>query len=289
MPPLSVKAFAKINLGLLITGKRSDGYHTLETIFAPIDWYDIIGFSEADDISMTCTNATLPVDDSNLCIRAAKSLQKFSGCAKGVAMTLQKEVPFGAGLGGGSSDAATVLRILNRFWEINVPVSDLHALAVSLGADVPYFLEMQGLAFANGIGDRLEDLGLTLPYHIVTVFPEEHISTVWAYRNFYPRFQRTVPDLRDSARKLCLEGKKEVLPVFENDFEPAVFDHFPVVREVKDALQAAGSVFASLSGSGSAVYGLYETLDSAEAAMRALPGNFRARLTLPGFMMAARP
>lgn len=286
MPPLSVKAFAKINLGLLITGKRTDGYHTLETIFAPINWYDIIGFSEAENISMTCSNATLPVDDSNLCIRAAKSLQKFSGCTKGVAMTLQKNVPFGAGLGGGSSDAATVLRVLNSLWQIDAPVSGLHALAVSLGADVPYFLEMEGLAFASGIGDLLEDLDMTLPYSIVTVFPDEHISTVWAYRNFYARFDRKIPDLRQSVQDLCRSGNKAVFPVFENDFEPAVFDHFPAVRKVKEALLEAGSIFTSLSGSGSAVYGLFESGDAACAAMAAMPGNFRASLTPPGFSMA---
>ncbi|NTV61141.1 MAG: 4-(cytidine 5'-diphospho)-2-C-methyl-D-erythritol kinase [Chlorobiaceae bacterium] len=286
MPPLSVKAYAKINLGLLITGKRGDGYHTLETIFAPISWHDVIGFSESDDISMTCSNAALPVDDSNLCIRAAKSLRNFSGCRKGVALTLHKEVPFGAGLGGGSSDAATVLRVLNTLWRIDAPVSDLHSLAVSLGADVAYFLEMQGLAFANGIGDRLEDLGLTLPYHIVTVFPGEHISTVWAYRNFHARFDRELPDLRKSVRSLCVGGNREVFPVFENDFESAVFEHFPAVRTVKDALLRAGSVFASLSGSGSAVYGFFEREDEAVAAMKALPGHCRASLTPPGFTMA---
>ncbi len=285
MLPFSVKAFAKINLGLLITGKRPDGYHTLETIFAPINWYDVIGFEESEGVSMTCSNASLPVDDSNLCVRAAKSLQKFSGCVTGVSMTLQKNVPFGAGLGGGSSDAATVLRVLNRLWKIDAPVSELHTLAVSLGADVPYFLEMQGLAFACGIGDRLEDLGLTLPYHIVTVFPEEHISTVWAYKNFYARFERSVPDLRGAARQLCIEGNRGVFPLFENDFEPAVFDHFPAVREVKNALILNGSVFASLSGSGSAVYGFFESEAAALSAIKAMPGHFRTNLTPQGFAM----
>lgn len=286
MPLLSVKAFAKINLGLLITAKRPDGYHTLETIFAPINWYDVIGFSESDDVSMTCSNADLPVDDSNLCVRAAKALQKFSGCTKGVSMTLHKDVPFGAGLGGGSSDAATVLRVLNGFWQIEAPPAELHRLAVSLGADVPYFLETKGLAYASGIGDELEDLGLVLPYHIVTVFPEVHISTVWAYRNFYAHFERMVPDLKSSVRELCSKGRKELFPLFENDFEPAVFDHFPAVSEVKNILLESGSVFASLSGSGSAVYGFFESGEKAAAAMAAMPGHYRASLTPPGFSMA---
>jgi len=285
MLPLSVKSFAKINLGLLITGKRDDGYHTLETIFAPINWYDVIEFSDSRDISMSCSNETLPVDDNNLCVRAAKALQQFAGIKRGVTMKLHKQVPFGAGLGGGSSDAATVLRVLNDLWQLNVSLTDLHLLAVALGADVPYFLEIKGLAYARGIGDDLDDLGFTLPYYIVTVFPEEHISTVWAYKNFYRRFDRELPDLKTCVTELCLSGKQEVLPVFENDFEPAVFDHFPAVRLVKSTLLDAGSVFTSLSGSGSAVFGLFEREEVALAAMKHLPEAYRMSLTPPGFSM----
>ncbi len=285
MLPLSVKSFAKINLGLLITGKRSDGYHTLETIFAPINWYDTLDFSDSDVISMSCSNLDLPVDDNNLCIKAAKSLQQFAGIRAGVSMNLCKQVPFGAGLGGGSSDAATVLRVLNERWQVNAPSAELHALAVRLGADVPYFLEMKGLAYAAGIGDELVDLGFTLPYHVVTVFPEEHISTVWAYRNFYPHFDRAVPDLKKLVGELCLSGNRELFPAFENDFEPAVFDHFPAVRRVKSTLLESGALYASLSGSGSAVFGLFEREDDALAAMKLLPQEYRVSLTPSGFSM----
>ena len=285
MPPLSVKSFAKINLGLLITGKRDDGYHTLDTVFAPINWYDVIEFSESGVISMSCSNVTLPVDDNNLCIRAAKSLQQFAGISRGVTMKLHKRVPFGAGLGGGSSDAATVLSVLNNLWQVNASLADLHLLAVALGADVPYFLEIKGLAYARGIGDDLFDLGFTLPYYVVTVFPEEHISTVWAYKNFYRRFDRELPDLKKRVTELCFSGKKEVLPLFENDFEAAVFDHFPAVRLVKSTLLDAGSFYASLSGSGSAVFGLFESEDDALAAMKLLPEAYRQSLTPPGFCM----
>ncbi|MEI6638940.1 MAG: 4-(cytidine 5'-diphospho)-2-C-methyl-D-erythritol kinase [Chlorobium sp.] len=285
MRPITVKAFAKINLGLLITGKRADGYHTLETIFAPINWYDTLEFTDSELISMSCSNADLPVDDNNLCIKAAKSLQRFAGLQKGVAMKLHKEVPFGAGLGGGSSDAATVLRVLNEFWQINASAVELHTLAVKLGADVSYFLATKGLAYARGIGDELEDLRLTIPYYIVTVFPEEHIATAWAYKNFHARFDRELPDLKQSTSELCLFGKREGLSVFENDFESAVFDHFASVRRVKSLLQEAGAIFASLSGSGSAVFGLFEHEHEAVAAMKSLPETYRMSLTPPGFSM----
>jgi len=208
MAPFTVKAFAKINLGLFITGKRDDGYHTLSTVFAPINWYDILSFSAADTIVMSCTDTELPVDDSNLCVRAACLLQQEGDVKDGVSMLLDKRVPFGAGLGGGSSDAATVLRVLNSFWNINMSSVDLHRLAVMLGADVPYFLEMQGLAYAGGIGDELVDLNGAIPWFVVTVFPSEHISTAWAYGNFHKRFELERPDLRVLAGELSSGGKR---------------------------------------------------------------------------------
>ncbi|NEX13175.1 MAG: 4-(cytidine 5'-diphospho)-2-C-methyl-D-erythritol kinase [Prosthecochloris sp.] len=285
MQHISVKAFAKINLGLLITGKRQDGYHTLETVFSPINWYDELTFSAADGLGMSCSTIDLPADDSNLCLKAAKALREYAGIDKGVAITLTKRIPFGAGLGGGSSDAATTLRVLNALWELDVPQGDLHGIATGLGADVPYFLETKGLAYATGIGEILEDLDASLPFHIVTVFPGEHISTVWAYRNFYPRFDRKVPDLKQMMRGLCLRSDFSVLPALENDFEPAVFDHYPAVRKVKEQLLEKGGFYASLSGSGSAVFGLFEELRDAENAARFFREHFPVALTEPFFTM----
>ncbi len=285
MQHISVKAFAKINLSLLITGKRQDGYHTLETVFSPINWYDELTFSDADGLGMACSNLDLPADDSNLCLKAAKALREYAGIDKGVAITLTKRIPFGAGLGGGSSDAATTLRVLNALWELDVPQKDLHGIATGLGADVPYFLETKGLAFATGIGEILEDLHASLPFHIVTVFPGEHISTVWAYRNFYPRFDRKVQDLKQMTRDLCLRRDLSVLPALENDFEPVVFDHYPAVRKVKEELLEKGGGYASLSGSGSAVFGLFEELHDAENAVAYFREDYPVSLTEPFFTM----
>jgi 4-diphosphocytidyl-2-C-methyl-D-erythritol kinase len=285
MRNVSVKACAKINIGLLITGRRPDGYHTLETVFAPIDWFDTLDFTLSDRISMSCSNLDLPADDSNLCIRAAKALRDYSGKNAGVEIGLVKRVPFGAGLGGGSSDAAATLRVLNELWEVDAPSADLHRLAVKLGADVPYFLEMKGLAYAAGIGEELEDLSLSLPWHVVTVFPEVQVPTVWAYKNFRPRFDRPVPDLRTLVGRLCNDRDTGVLDVFVNDFAPVVFEHYPVVREARDGLIEAGAVFASLSGSGSAVYGLFEDAEVAAAAAERLQAFGRVNVTPAGYRM----
>ncbi len=285
MQHISAKAFAKINLGLLITGKRPDGYHTLETVFVPINWYDELTFISAGELEMSCSNLDLPSDDNNLCLKAANALRDYAGVTAGVSISLAKNIPFGAGLGGGSSDAATTLRVLNSMWDVHAPSADLHALAVKLGADVPYFLEATGLAFASGIGEQLEDLESSLPYHIVTVFPGEHISTVWAYRNFYPKFERMVPDLKGMVSGLCRNGDRAFLQAFENDFEPVVFDHYPAVRGVKEALLGHGAFFASLSGSGSAVFGLFEAEEEAQKAMQAFSERYPASLTPPSFRM----
>ncbi|NTV01806.1 MAG: 4-(cytidine 5'-diphospho)-2-C-methyl-D-erythritol kinase [Chlorobiaceae bacterium] len=282
---VSVKACAKINLGLLITGRRPDGYHTLETVFAPIEWHDTLDFTPGDSISMSCSNLDLPSDDSNLCVRAAKALRDHAGINAGVRIGLVKQVPFGAGLGGGSSDAAATLRVLNGLWGVNASSADLHRLAVKLGADVPYFLEMKGLAYAAGIGEELEDLSLTLPYHVVTVFPEVQVPTVWAYRNFRPRFDRPVPDLKGLVARLCKDRDTGVLEVFENDFSPVVFEHYPVVREVRDGLAASGAAFVSLSGSGSAVYALFDDAAAAQAAADRMQAFGRVNVTPAGFRM----
>lgn len=285
MRHVSVNACAKINLGLLITGRRPDGYHTLETVFAPINWFDVLEFTVSDTISMSCSNLDLPSDDTNLCVRAAKALQKFAGVKDGVEISLVKQIPFGAGLGGGSSDAAATLRELNTLWGVNASSADLHRIAVTLGADVPYFLDMSGLAYASGIGEELQDLSLALPYHVVTVFPEVQVPTVWAYRNFRPQFDRQVPDLKTLAARLCRDRDLSVLDGFINDFEPVVFEHYPVVLSVRDALLKAGAVFASMSGSGSAVYALFDDAFSAEAVAAELRGSYRVNITPPDFHM----
>ncbi len=285
MQHIAVKAFAKINLGLLITGKRPDGYHTLETVFAPINWYDELTFAAADELGMTCSNLDLPSDDNNICLQAAHALREYAGIRSGASICLTKNIPFGAGLGGGSSDAATTLRVLDTLWDIHAPSADLHALAVKLGADVPYFLETSGLAFAAGIGEELQDLDCSLPFHIVTVFPEEHISTVWAYKNFYPRFERNVPDLKNMVTGLCQNRELAVLPAFENDFEPVVFDHYPAVRKVKEQLHEKGALFTSLSGSGSAVFGLFDGQQGAEKAIQHFGKHYPVSLTPPSFRM----
>ncbi|MBO8093239.1 MAG: 4-(cytidine 5'-diphospho)-2-C-methyl-D-erythritol kinase [Prosthecochloris sp.] len=286
MESISVKAYAKINIGLFITGKRPDGYHTLETVFAPVNWYDRLVFRLSASLSMSCSNQDLPCDDGNLCIRAARALQEYAGVTKGADIMLEKNIPFGAGLGGGSSDAAATLRALDTLWGTGVAAEDLHRIATGLGADVPYFLESRGLSYATGIGEQLEDLDLLLPFHVVTIFPGEHISTVWAYRNFHRRFDRQVPDLKVIVRNLCSSAEGSLCAALENDFESAVFEAHPVVRQARSELVDAGGFYAALSGSGSAVFGLFYDEDTALKAVRLFEGRYPVSYTPALFSMA---
>ena len=178
---LIIRAYAKINLGLRILRKRADGYHDIETIFYRIQPYDEIVLELSHGISLVCNNSELPTDEGNLCVRAAGMLQQHYDIIERVHISLKKSIPVGAGLGGGSSDAASVLTGLVELWKLPASENDLRSFAVQLGSDVPYFLE-PGTAYGTGRGEKLDYFDFDFPYWIVLVYPNIHISTAWAYR-----------------------------------------------------------------------------------------------------------
>lgn len=181
-----VRAYAKINLGLRVVRKRADEFHDIETVFHRINLFDEIELTpHTKGISLRSSNTQLPRDSSNLCVQAALLFQKETNTHKGVDILLQKNIPVGAGLGGGSSDAAAVLFALSELWNTPVPFTTLRELALQLGSDVPYFL-LDGTAYATGRGEMLEYFPFEIPYWIATVFPNEQIFTKWAYHNVTP-------------------------------------------------------------------------------------------------------
>ncbi len=278
-------AFAKINLALYITNKLPNGYHSIETIFAPIQWHDTLTFSPSPTIELTCSISSLPTDSSNLCFKAAKLLQETYRVENGIRIHLEKSIPFGAGLGGGSSDAATVLLYLNRYWQLNLPSAELATLALALGADVPYFLSTHALAFAEGVGEKLTDLHCTLPYSLVVVFPNEMVSTVWAYKNLRLSFPRQAPNCREALKNLIETGDITFLNVFENDFEPLVESAFPIVKSLKAELLEHGALKAMMSGSGSAVFGIFDDTERAQVCCDVFSNRFPVSYTPPCFAM----
>lgn len=272
---LSQFAPAKLNLGLHVIRRREDGYHDLETVFIRFPWADELEVGLSDRITMTCSDPALPTDERNLCVRAAQALAGALGKQRGAAIHLNKHVPYGAGLGGGSSDAAATLMLLTKVWGTSVPYEQLHAIAASLGSDIPFFLGPPA-AYGTGRGEVLTPLldpetGETyqLPFALVVVVPPVEISTAVAYRLVRPS-ETDRPDLRAVVLSNDPERWRAELV---NDFEAPVFEAFPAVRSAKDLLLDAGADYASLSGSGAAVFGVFEDTTKATAAAEAARVN----------------
>ena len=257
MPQLTLHPHAKINLGLFIKGKRKDGYHLLETLLYPI-------FGLRDELSLeinhtsTChlTLSGIPLDstaEDNLVFSAYQTLKKQFPDLPGVNINLKKNIPSGAGLGGGSSDAAFTLRGLNQLFDLNIPQHQLVEMAATLGADVPFFLFDEPM-MAEGTGTELSPFQLEFPYKIKLVTSDVHSSTVAAYKALDISNLDLQKDLRSALSQPISEWKNCLL----NDLEPAVFQIYPQLKQTKQELYKQGAIYAAMSGSGSAVFGIFE-------------------------------
>ncbi|MGV3657182.1 MAG: 4-(cytidine 5'-diphospho)-2-C-methyl-D-erythritol kinase [Chitinophagaceae bacterium] len=244
----------KINLGLHITRKREDGFHDLQTVFYPLpitDALEIISSSQKEkDIEFNLTGATIDGGD-NICIKAYQLLKKDFPQLTSIQMHLHKTIPIGAGLGGGSADGAFTLLLLNKKYGLQLTKKQLIHYALQLGSDCPFFIKNTP-CIAGGRGEELEEIQLDLsPFKIVIVNPGVHINTGWAFRQLTPK-QPEQP-LADVIQKPVAEWKD----FLTNDFEAPIFNAYPEVKAVKEKLYAAGAVYASMSGSGSTVFGLF--------------------------------
>jgi 4-diphosphocytidyl-2-C-methyl-D-erythritol kinase len=282
----TLRTYAKINLGLRILKQRPDGYHNIETIFHRVHPFDDLTFEHSDKILFRSNVHFLPVDDRNLCVRAAKLLQQHSGIKDGVEISLQKNIPVGAGLGGGSSDAAATLLGLVQFWNLEISGSKLHGIATQIGSDVPYFLK-PGSAYATGRGEILEYFDLKVPYWIVVAYPDVHVSTAWAYQAIHDPNLKHKHDFSPEARATSLKQivrehlntPEQLNRLLHNDFEPVVLHKYETIAFTKVSMYAAGAVFAQMSGSGSAVYGLFNDEHTANTAMKKLGERCKVFLT----------
>ena len=253
---MKFKAYAKINLGLHVLGKRADGYHNIETVFRLIDLYDDLEIVQADEgTHFSCNNPELLNDNTNLCIRAATLLRDVTGTHMGAEISLTKRIPIAAGLGGGSTDAAAALTGLTKLWSLEISVEELQTISASLGSDVPFFF--QGLsAYATGRGEILEPFNLSIPYSILIVTPRIRVSTSWAYSQFTSKKKEKRPDLKKLLAS-SINDSKALSRELVNDFEEPVFRKHPEIRELKENLLKEGAVFALMSGSGSSVFGFF--------------------------------
>jgi 4-diphosphocytidyl-2-C-methyl-D-erythritol kinase len=262
---LTVPAPAKLNLFLHVTGRRPDGYHTLESLMVMLDCGDTVSLVRRDDgrIGRVTELAGIPAEE-DLAVRAARALKQATGTPFGVDLGIAKRIPQGGGLGGGSSDAASVLLALNRMWGLDLPRARLQAIGATLGADVPFFV-FGAPALARGVGERLT--AMTIPrQHVTVVVPPVAVPTATIF---------AAPELTRNAPSAKMEVFSEAYG--RNDLAAVAAARFPAVAEALLALSrvAVGPVGARMTGSGGCVYALFDTGEAARAALSALPAGTR--------------
>ncbi|MFM0014986.1 4-(cytidine 5'-diphospho)-2-C-methyl-D-erythritol kinase [Paraburkholderia sediminicola] len=266
---------AKLNLFLHITGRRPDGYHTLQTVFQLLDWGDILHFKLRDDGLITRSTEIADVPpEHDLTVRAAKLLKAHTGSPAGVDIEIDKRLPMGAGLGGGSSDAATTLLALNRLWKLDLPRLELQALALKLGADVPFFVFGKN-AFAQGVGEALDVVQLP-PRHFLVVTPRVHVPTAAIFS------EKTLT--RDSKPLIITDFPAELSCNTEwpesfgqNDMQQVVVGKYAEVAQVLRWFENIAP--ARMSGSGASVFAAFRSKAEAEAAQARLPGEWNSAVT----------
>jgi len=263
-----IKSYAKINIGLKILDLLPDGYHSICTIMQEIDFYDLIKITPNDsmNITITCSGPIqVPENDSNLCVKAAQLIFNNYNCNHGVSIHLTKNIPSGAGLGGGSSNAARILCALNAIFNLKIHNIDLHELAFEIGCDVPFFIN-GGVQLSEGKGEQLSQLSINLKqYIILLVLPTFSISTKWAYSFFKNNLSK-----RFDSNKFRSFQQSVDWTLFENDFEKVINLTYPEVDEIRETLESKGALFVSLSGSGSAMFGIFDNFLNADLAHQAL-------------------
>lgn len=266
-PPIHAPAYpapAKLNLDLRITGRRADGYHELESIFCLLDWQDTVYLVPRSDgvVALHTPTDGLP-PEQDLTHRAAAALQPYAAAGSGVDIWLEKNIPTGGGLGGGSSDAATVLMVLNRLWRINLPPVRLREIGLTLGADVPFFLFGQN-AFAQGVGEILRPFEIPLRHYVI-VRPNVHIATKEIFAH---------PDLtRDSPS--CPDPDFTALQPFRNDMQNVVLSEYPRVAAAFRLLQAYGQ--PQMTGSGACLFLACDSEGKAKFILGKLPEDLEKR------------
>ncbi len=257
MQTLSLSSPAKLNLRLDVLGKRSDGYHDLLMVMERINLADEVELKVVErGIIVTCDEGTIPEDESNIAYKAAKEILAYSSRNVGVEIHIKKKIPIASGMGGGSSNAAAVLKGLNHLLKLKLPREKLMAIGAKIGADVPFFL-FEGPAIASGIGDQLKKIKKIPKMSFVVVNPDIKVSTEWAYKNLGLNGRNRDHDKKLQEVPSIYNNKKEVVKILNNDLEKVTIKEFPVIALVKELLMAHGAMAAQMTGSGSSVFGIF--------------------------------
>lgn len=264
----TLRAFAKINWMLHVLGRRTDGYHEIETIFQTVTLHDDLTFEATADarIKLNCDDPDIPIDQSNLILRAAEALRKSFDVQKGASIYLEKRIPSSGGLGGGSSDAAVALLGLSCLWKLELTRIDLEEIGAKLGADVPFFFT-GGTALGTGIGTQINSIPDAPVVELLIVTPDVKVSTVDAYKALNtPALTKVIGDTILSSSRLNADFSNNLYGSLKNDFEVAIFDLQPEILRARDALTNLGARHAMLAGSGASVFGVFDNMEAQERA-----------------------
>ena len=268
---ITKKAYAKINLGLDVLGKRDDGYHLVKMIMQNVDIYDTLTFRRTTEgkITLKANDDTIPVDDSNLICKVAKQLQEKYGVTYGAEIELVKRIPVAAGMAGGSTDGAAAYRALNDLWELGLSDKELCELAVKLGADIPYCI-VGGTALSEGIGEVLTPIDGKAKYHLVVAKPDIMVSTGWVYTELDSTEITRHPDI-DAVKEAIEQGDvKRMCDEIHNVLEPVTTAKYRVIKDIEKILEDNGAVKAFMTGSGPTVFAVFDNENTAKKGFEAV-------------------
>ncbi|SHM09261.1 4-diphosphocytidyl-2-C-methyl-D-erythritol kinase [Anaerosporobacter mobilis DSM 15930] len=278
MNTIMLKAYAKINLGLDVLGKREDGYHEVRMIMQTIRLYDKLNMKKLnkDEIIIKTNLSYLPTNENNLVYRAIQMLKEEFNIKQGIYVELQKHIPVAAGLAGGSSDAAAALTGMNRLFQLKLTTTDLMQRAVKLGADIPYCI-LGGTALSEGIGEVLTPLAPMPKAYVLIAKPPINVSTKYVYENLILDERTNHPDIDGIMEAINSKDLCGVTNRLSNVLESVTIDKYPVIQEIKDTMIEFGAMNALMSGSGPTVFGIFEDLNLAKKAFYQLKIQGKAK------------
>lgn len=278
MGSILLKSHAKVNIGLQVLGQREDGFHNIHTIFQELDFHDTVTLEKTEHgCELTSNDKSFPLDSTNTCKKAYIAMICENPDLVGIKVHVEKNIPQESGLGGGSSNGAAVIRGMNKMFELGMSTKEMELMALQVGADAPFFIQ-GGTQLGEGIGDVLTPIEWENEYVFIIVIPPVSIATNWAYKTLKK-------GLEDSVEKVNFADffRRDVIPfeLFQNDFERIVIPAHPEIGEIKDSLLKNGARYASLSGSGSTVFGMFDEDTAANAAESVFSSDYRTILTHP--------
>jgi 4-diphosphocytidyl-2-C-methyl-D-erythritol kinase len=272
---------AKINIGLEILNKRTDNYHNINTIFHKICLADELVIENSEKFEFIFNSDLQIAQEKNIVYKAILEFMKIHNLSElPLRITVNKNIPAGGGLGGGSTDAAAVLKGLSQFFGFDNQSGELIKTATILGSDIPFFLLENNSAIGKNRGEKLISLDLHLPYHILLIMPGIHISTAAAYQSLQRTSKKITETNFEKLIDTILEKPEEIRHIFKNNFELPVFKMYPELTQIKKKLYDTGAFFASMSGSGSTMYGFYYDTQTAKDAVEKF-SNYRTHICYP--------